>query len=496
MSTIEKKWRKHPNIFEINTWPWLNGLSKKYNRKIHLGNIPDELISQDIELFDAVWLMGVWERSPRGKRLAFEHPDLLRAFKDTLDDFKEEDVVGSPYSVFYYHVASDLGGKEGLKKFQRKLNERNIALILDYVPNHVALDHIWTLEKSDMFIKGTEEDLKNNPDGYFKVNGNIYAHGKDPYFKPWTDTIQINAFSSKAREKAKTILSTIANFCDGVRCDMAMLMTNQVFKKTWGQKVGDPLETEFWVEVINSVRNEYSEFKFIAEVYWDMEWELQQQGFDYCYDKILYDRLIHKDAQSVLSHLKAEWDYQRKLVRFIENHDEERAMKSLNKKKSKAAALLIYTLPGASLTYEGQLKGFKKKVPVQLGRRPIEQSDEELRNFYQNLLSTLNSNRFDNKKWSLCQISPISESNFTNSNLISYQWWKDMEWLLFVINYSDVQSQGHVRIKNITLNNHKWNFNDLLKNRTYSYEGSNLNQHGLYIDLDPWDYHFFDLSKD
>ena len=146
------------------------------------------------------------------------------------------------------------------------------------------------------------------------------ASGRDPYFPPWPDVVQLNAFAPELRAAAGETLRAIAEQCDGVRCDMAMLMTNEVFARTWCARRRPP--TEYWPEVMAGVRED---FTWIAEAYWDMEFALMQQGFDLCYDKRLYDRLAHEDAAAVRGHLQADLDYQRRLVRFIENHDEPRA---------------------------------------------------------------------------------------------------------------------------------------------------------------------------
>ncbi len=124
----------------------------------------------------------------------------------------------------------------------------------------------------------------------------------------------------------------------------------------------------------------------MAEAYWDLEWELQQQGFDYCYDKRLYDRLEHDTAESVRLHLCADLAYQEKLVRFIENHDEPRAHSVFSPQKERAAAVTIATIPGARLFHEGQFEGRKVRLPVFLGRRPAEPVDPDLRAFYRTLL--------------------------------------------------------------------------------------------------------------
>ena len=106
---------------------------------------------------------------------------------------------------------------------------------------------------------------------------------------------------------------------------MAMLMTNEVFARTWGERAGPAPQAEYWPTLIERTKAVHPDFLFIAEAYWDMEWTLQQQGFDLCYDKRLYDRLAHESAESVRGHLQADSGYQERLLRFIENHDEPRA---------------------------------------------------------------------------------------------------------------------------------------------------------------------------
>jgi len=488
------EWPRNPKIYEINTWPWLHSLSEKNNSSITLNNIPEEIFKQELKLFDAVWLMGVWERSPASKRIALEHPDLQNEYHRALSDFRDEDVIGSPYSVYYYHVDKNIGGIEGLKEVRKQLTERGIRLILDYVPNHVSIDSLWTLEKN-LFIEGTVDDLISHAYDFFSISEKVYAHGKDPNFPAWTDTIQINAFSKEAREKTQKTLLQIATLCDGVRCDMAMLVTNDVFKRTWGEKAGSEPEKEFWEDIIPEVKKEFPNFIFIAEVYWDMEWTLQQQGFDYCYDKRLYERLVHGNAQTIKAHLNAEWNYQSKLVRFIENHDEQRALSVFGEEKSKAAAIIALTLPGAKLIHERQMHGYKVKLPVQLGRREIEEVNKSLLDFYRNLLRVVPDEGFDKDNWYICEVKPIKSSDSSYTNIISYFWGNNSLYRLIVVNYSPNLAKAHIKINQLNYGSNNWNFCDLLTQKEYIYKGDDLNKYGLYINLSAWNGHIFDIKR-
>lgn len=494
MSFENKDWTKNPKIYEINTWPWLNTLSESFNNPITLSNIPEKIINKEIRFFDAVWFMGVWERSPASKKIALEHPGLQNEYHKALYDFRDEDVVGSPYAVYYYHVDNNIGGTDGLKMIRKILAERDIRLILDYVPNHVSVDSLWTFE-SDLFIKGTLEDLMSHPYEYFSIDESIYAYGRDPNFPPWTDVIQINAFSPEAREKTIKTLLAIAEICDGVRCDMAMLMTNKVFNRTWGEKAGSIPDKDFWEEIISNVKERYPNFVFIAEVYWNMEWELQQQGFDFCYDKRLYERLVHENASAIRDHLKAEWAYQSKLIRFIENHDELRAVETFGVEKSQAAALMAFTLPGARLIYEGQTRGKKIKIPVQLGRIPLEEENKILIDFYRNLLKSIPGREFRSASWALCETESVKSGDSSFLNILSYLWWTSNNYRLIVVNYSSIPSKAHVRVKPFHFDTHEWIFTDLLTNKTYSYNGEDLFKHGLYVELNAWNGHIFDIRR-
>jgi hypothetical protein len=485
-------WPKHPLIYEINTWVWLDELSRKARRPLTLASVSDEEWDHVASLgFDAVWLMGVWERSPEGIRISMANDGLVAEFRRVLPDFVEQDNVGSPYCVRRYVVDPHLGGPEGLAGARNKLAQRGVRLILDFVPNHVAPDHPWVEEHPAYFIRGNEEDLHTDPRSFVALAGGVYACGRDPYFPAWSDVLQLNAFDNGLRSVVIETLSGIAGQCDGVRCDMAMLLMNSIFERTWGKRAGSRPESDYWPELIPAVKNKYPEFRFIAESYWDLEWELQQQGFDYCYDKRLYDRLEHDPAESVRLHLCADLDYQGKLVRFIENHDEPRAAATFTPEKHRAAAVTALTLPGARLVHEGQMEGRRVRLPVFLARRPPEPPDLELLAFYRRLLDALCSGDFLRGTWRLCERTGWSD-NESCRNLVSWCWRQAESRHLIVVNLSDVPSQGLVQVPWDDLKGRSWRLQDVFTSANYERDGDEMCGPGFYVDLPAWGIHFLE----
>ncbi|RNC68231.1 MAG: hypothetical protein ED859_10825 [Desulfuromonadales bacterium] len=274
-----KAWPKYPVIYEINTWVWLGDLSRKYQRPVDLASVPEqEWEAIAAQGFDAVWFMGVWERSPAGIEISMRNPGLLDDFKRALPDFSSGDNVGSPYCVRRYVVDDHLGGgAKGLATARNTLAQRGIRLILDFVPNHVAPDHPWVNNHPEYFVQGNADDARNDPSSFIEAGGKVFACGRDPFFPAWPDVLQLNAFNGGLRGAAAATVNSIADQCDGVRCDMAMLMMSDIFQRTWGERAGATPAGEYWPELIGAVRAAHPGFIFMAEAYWDPEWELQQQ---------------------------------------------------------------------------------------------------------------------------------------------------------------------------------------------------------------------------
>ena len=482
----------HPFIYEINTWAWLESISVDEDKPIDLGSVPSRHWDGIAGLgFDAVWLMGVWRRSPAGIAIALANPALRADFQAALPDWRAEDVVGSPYCVRDYVVDDRLGGPAGLAAAREALAARGLRLILDFVPNHVAPDHPWTTETPGLFVPGTAADRDLDPASFVEVGGRVLANGRDPYFPAWPDVVQLNAFDPALRSAAAETLRSIADQCDGVRCDMAMLVMNDVFARTWGGRAGPAPGTEYWPTVITAVRETHPGFVFIAEAYWDLEWSLMRQGFDYCYDKRLYDRLLGGSAEEVRLHLLAEPAYQNALVRFVENHDEPRAAAAFGAGRAQAAAVAALTQTGARLIHHGQLSGRRIRLPVFLGRFPAEPADEQTAAFYRRLLAALADPAFRDGHWQLCERSGWPGEN-SFENLVTWSWDGATRWLI-VVNLSGEPATGHVQAPWPDLRGHRWRLTDPTRDMSFDRAGDDLAD-GLFVRLDAWQWHLLRLD--
>jgi hypothetical protein len=483
-----------PTVYELNTAVWLTRLGGGDGRPLRLDEVPEAQWDRLAALpVDAVWLMGVWARSPAGLQIALTNPQLDAGNRAALPDLRTDDVIGSPYCVRDYEVDERFGGPDALAAAREQLASRGLGLILDYVPNHVAPDHPWLTERQDCFLPGSEDELAQHPEAFIRTAGGIVANGRDPYFPPWPDVVQLNAFAPALRDAVAQTLIAIGGQCDGLRCDMAMLMTNEVFARTWGERVGPAPDADYWPALIGRVREVHPDFLFMAEVYWDMEWTLQQQGFDLCYDKRLYDRLAHEGPDSVRGHLQADRYYQERLIRFIENHDEPRAASVFVPAQDRAAAVVISTLQGARLYHDGQFEGFHTHIPVFLARGPDEPTDDELRAFYERLVRAVADSDLRHGDWRLCDVTGWPD-NPSHQQLVAWCWQSAQSRHLVVVNLAGGSAQAHVHLPWDDLAGRSWGLDDQLSGIHFDRDGNEMTGSGLYVALDPWGAHFLRFS--
>jgi glycosidase len=486
---------RYPALFQVNTRVRLAELTATLGRPATLDDVPDaELDALAADGFDLVWFLGVWQTGEAARRVSASNPEWVREYQRLLPDFNDADVCGSCFAVRDYHVHEAFGGDGALSRLRERLRSRGLRLILDFVPNHLAPDHPWVQEHPDYFVQGSEDQLAAQPQNYCRLDtpsgSRIFAYGRDPYFAGWPDTLQLNYGNPVLQEALIGELRRIASQCDGLRCDMAMLLLPEVFQRTWG--ISAP---PFWARAIAAVRARHPGFIFLAEVYWDLEWTLQQEGFDYTYDKRLYDRLVKGAAPPVREHLLAGLDYQQRMARFLENHDEPRAAATFPPDVHRAAAVITFLTPGLRFLHQGQRAGKKVHIPTHLSRSPAEVPDLEIARFYAELIALLRDPAFRDGDWQLLEARPAWEGNSSHESFIAFTWTgPGVRLRLVAANYAPHHSQCYLALPWGDLSGRTWRLDDRLGPATYDRPGVDLAARGLYLDLPPWGYHAFDVE--
>jgi glycosidase len=486
---------RYPSLYQINTRVWLTALGRALGRAATLDDVADSELDRLAALgFDWIWLLSVWQTGAAAQRISRGHAPWRREFEDTLPDLRDGDIPGSGFAITAYTVHAGLGGDAALARLRMRMHQRGLRLMLDFVPNHVAPDHPWTDEHPGYFVHRGEADFAHAPQNHIRVatkNGPLLlAHGRDPYFDGWPDTLQLNYGHPPLQQAMSGELQRIAGQCDGLRCDMAMLVLPEVFERTWGL----PAEP-FWPNAIAAVRRAQPDFLFMAEVYWDMERALLAQGFDFSYDKHFYDLLRAGEAGPVRAHLGAGLDVQGHLVRFLENHDEARAAAIFAPPEHAAAAVLTYLSPGLRFFHQGQFEGRRKRISPHLGRGPDEPADAQIALFYERLLRLLRHPVLRDGQWTLLECAPVGQDHAGAQAVIASHWAHPLqEPLCVVVNYTSRRGRAVVRPPLPEGPGRTVRFEDRLAPEAFDRPVDDLLHRGLELDLPAWGVHVFAIQ--
>ena len=477
-----------PLLYEINTRCWLAELSAQTGRRLTLADVPEaEFDFWRRSGFTHIWLMGVWTLGRRGRHWSRK---VLAGCPPAVPD---AEIAGSPYAITGYDVAREFGGDAALQKFRRRLNAQGLRLVLDFIPNHTALDHPWVRTRPEFYI--TSQEGGPGMTQPFRGSTQWFAHGSCGHDPPWMDTLQLDYRQETVRRAMIEELLGVAGRCDGVRCDMAMLALNGIFARIWrawpgnSEKPSGDSATEFWRDAIDAVHARHAPFLFLAEAYWDCEARLQELGFNYTYDKVLYDRLVSREAPRTTEYLQSRpAEFVRRSAHFLENHDEPRIASLLSFEEHRAAALLVLALPGLRLLHEGQLGGLEIHANLHLACRAAESADERLGCFYERLLAALQQTAVGRGQGRLLPAQPAWPDNPTHRNFVLLQWQDEScasAFDLAVIHLGATRGQCWAPLSAHGLAEADWRLTDLLGDEIHERRGAELSQRGLYLDLLP-----------
>ena len=194
-------------------------------------------------------------------------------------------------------------------------------------------------------------------------------------------------------------------------------------------------------------------------------------------------------------HFFAGLDYQDRLARFLENHDEPRAAAVFPPDMHRAAAVLTFFSPGLRFFHQGQREGKKVRISMHLGRGPIEPVDEALRSFYGRVLARLKDPAFRDGIWQLLACRAAWEGNPSSEDFIAFAWTGPGERRrLVAVNYADHPSQCYVGMPWSDLPGRAWRLADRMGDAVYERQGGDLAERGFYLDVPAWGFHVFDVE--
>ncbi len=221
-----------------------------------------------------------------------------------------------------------------------------------------------------------------------------------------------------------------------------------------------------------------------------------QQGFDYAYDKRLYDRLRAGPARPVREHLAAGLDYQRHLARFLENHDEPRAAAVFDPARYRAAAVVTYLTPGLRFFHQGQLEGNRVRISPHLVRAPNEPADEGLLAFHERLLSVLHRAVVRDGAWQLLDCVPAWDGEPSWDGFIAWAWQgANGDRLLVAVNLAEASGRCFVHLPFDDLRGRSVRLVDQLGDAAYVRDGDDLSTRGLYLDIPAYGHHVFEVDR-
>lgn len=499
--------RKQPVLYEISTRPWLyslaeSGLAANCGQYVCLRDVPlSEWQRIADDSVDMVWLMGVWQLGEFG----LQHdrvPAMLDGFKNELPDVTADDVIGSPYAVQQYTFNTDIGTSADLAAVRKTLHQLGMQLMLDFVPNHGAVDSVLVNSTPSVFMQ-KPSSYSSHSDWWIERDGKTFSYGRGPYDGPWTDTLQYNYWSTSTIEVMTKTLEFIASQADAIRCDMGMLLLNEVIERTWGDVMSAngfsrPSE-EFWKVAIDAVRKQYPDTVFMAEAYnYDMtsppeKTFLQNLGFDVVYDKTVLDDLKTGDLDTLRTYIGSQSQgFFQATAHFVENHDEHRSAENLKgQQQAFAGSVVASTIPGVKLFYFGQFDGFAKKLDVQLRRATKESPNLTLHKQYTDLLRLLKDEVFHSGSWTFIS-TPKDDSAW---RLSAWRWASadGHTKRLIVVNYSDQQGWAKVQVADAWGNSgmDQLEVTELLTGAKYERSANEMRSSGLNCGLAPWTVQMF-----
>jgi glycosidase len=483
-----------PNVVMIakSTLVWLWQLSRAYGRDIRtLDAIPDEeLDALASRGFNALWLIGLWERS--------------QASAEIKRRCGNPEAAPSAYSLFDYEIAGELGGWPALEELRRRCSWRGIRLAADMVPNHTGMDSTWVRERPELFIQSDQcpfpgysfngGDLSGDAkvglwleDHYYdrtdaavvfkrldRGSGRVsyIYHGNDGTGLPWSDTAQIDFLRSDAREAVKERILHVARNFPIIRFDAAMIMAKKHFRRLWYPEPGQggdiasrsgravsredfdrAMPEEFWREVVDMCAREAPDTLLLAEAFWMMEgYFVRTLGMHRVYNSAFMNMLKHEEnakyRETIRNTQEFDKDILKRFVNFMNNPDEETAVAQFGKgDKYFGACTMMATMPGLPMFGHGQLEGFEEKYGMEYRRAYRDEAPDRalMERHEREIFPLLKRRRLFSGVERFLLYDLVGPDGSVNENVFAYSNGDGVERALVIYNNAYARAEGRIR---------------------------------------------------
>ena len=486
-------WMPNTVMIAKSTYVWLDQLSKQYGRDIHrLDQIPnEELESLARRGFNALWFIGIWERS--------------KASRTIKQMSGNPDAAASAYSLADYTIADELGGEGAYNDLKHRAGARGIRLASDMVPNHMGIDSRWVIEHPDWFLSlpyppypaysFNGPDLSHDGRVEIKIEDHYYDrtdasvvfrrvdrwsgdtryvyHGNDGTSFPWNDTAQLNYLKPEVREGVIQTILHVARLFPIIRFDAAMTLTKLHYQRLWFPEPGTggaipsraehgltkeefdrAMPAEFWRELVDRVAAEVPGTLLLAEAFWLLEgYFVRTLGMHRVYNSAFMNMMRDEENANYRSVIKntIEFDPEvlKRYVNFMNNPDEKTAVEQFGKgDKYFGVCTVMSTLPGLPMFGHGQVEGYSEKYGMEYKRAyKDEHADQWLIARHEREIAPLLHRRSlfaEVENFALYDF--YTDAGFVNEDVYAYSNRRGADRALVVYNNRFSETRGWIRV--------------------------------------------------
>ena len=366
-------------------------------------------------------------------------------------------------------------------------------------------------------------------------------HGNDGTNMPWNDTAQLDLLKAEVREAVIQEIFRVARKFSIIRFDAAMTLAKKHYQRLWYPQPGtggaipsrsehaltrarfdELFPHEFWREVVDRINAEMPHTLLLAEAFWLMEgYFVRTLGMHRVYNSAFMHMLMKEENDKYRQLIKNTLDFDpeilKRYVNFMSNPDEQTAIAQFGKDdKYFGIALMMVTLPGLPMFGHGQIEGFTEKYGMEYKRAYYDEHPDEhlVRRHEQEIFPIMKKRHLFSQVENFELYDFYDHHGHLNENVFAYSNRRGDEraLILYHNHYSETSGRigrsvpklagegGSKRLRTVTLGEGLhisadpkmyYSFRDHKGHLEFLRSGSDICEHGFYVELKAFQYHVF-----